>query len=149
MDVLVDTNILVRRINRQDPRYREARVVLKAPDERGDRAWIVPQNVVEFWSVCTRPAERNGFGLDPTIADRVTARIESGFHLLPETHEVYSVWRNLVVRHSVLRLRAYDARLVAAAIVHKVGAILTFNDADFRRFPEVKILHTNQLVSGG
>jgi predicted nucleic acid-binding protein len=79
----------------------------------------------------------------------VTARIESGFHLLPETHEVYSVWRNLVVRHSVLGLRAYDARLVAAAIVHKVGAILTFNDADFRRFPEVKILHTNQLVSGG
>jgi hypothetical protein len=26
----------------------------------------------------------------------VTARIESGFHMLPETHEVYSVWRNLV-----------------------------------------------------
>ena len=96
MDVLVDTNILVRRINRQDPRYREARAVLKALDERGDRACIVPQNIVEFWSVCTRPVERNGFGLDPTIADHVTARIESGFHMLPETHEVYSVWRNLV-----------------------------------------------------
>jgi len=149
MDVLVDTNILVRRINRQDPRYREARAVLKALDERGDRAWIVPQNMVEFWSVCTRPVERNGFGLDPTIADRMTARIESGFHMLPETQEVYSVWRNLVVRHSVLGLRAYDARLVAAAIVHKVGAILTFNDADFRRFTEIKVLHPSRLVSGG
>ena len=149
MDVLVDTNILVRRINRQDPRYREARAALRMLEERGDRACIVPQNVVEFWRVCTRPVERNGLGLAPAMADRVTARIESGFHLLPETHEVYSIWRKLVVRHSVLGLRAYDARLVAAAIVHNVGAILTFNDADFRRFHGVHILHPSTLVSGG
>jgi predicted nucleic acid-binding protein len=50
--------------------------------------------------------------------------------------------------HSVLGLRAYDARLVAAAIVHKVGATLTFNDADFRRFSEIKILHPSAFGRG-
>ena len=51
MDVLIDTNILVRRINRHDPHYRDARNALKAIEDEGNRICIVAQNVVEFWNV--------------------------------------------------------------------------------------------------
>jgi len=96
--------------------------------------------------VCTRPQERNGFGLDPAIADRVAARIEAGFHLLPETPEVYRLWRRLVVIHSVSGVKIYDARLVAAANAHGVGSILTFNEDDFRRYPGIEVLHPRALA---
>ena len=37
--------------------------------------------------------------------------------------------------HGVIGNQVYDARLVAAMMVHGVGRILTFNAADFTRYP--------------
>jgi hypothetical protein len=37
--------------------------------------------------------------------------------------------------HGVIGSQVYDARLVAAMTVHGVGRILTFNAADFSRYP--------------
>ena len=82
MDVLIDTNILVRRINRHDPQYRDARDALKAIEARGDRICVAPQNIIEFWNVATRPADRNGLSLTPEVANRVAGRIEESFHIL-------------------------------------------------------------------
>jgi hypothetical protein len=39
------------------------------------------------------------------------------------------------VTHGVIGSQVYDARLVAAMTVHGVGRILTFNVADFSRYP--------------
>jgi predicted nucleic acid-binding protein len=41
----------------------------------------------------------------------------------------------LVTTYGVVGNRLYDARLVAAMTVHGVGRILTFNHADFSRYP--------------
>jgi predicted nucleic acid-binding protein len=145
MRVLVDTNILVRRVNRKDPSYGDARRALNLLRDRGDQLCIFPQVVVEFWSVCTRPLQRNGLGLSPAIADRIATRIEAIFDLLPETPDAYAVWRALVKLHGVSGLKVYDARLVASTKVYGIGTILTFNDADFRRFSEIEAVHPSNL----
>ena len=80
MDLLIDTNILVRRINRHDPQYRDVRHALEEIARRGDRICITPQNMTEFWNVATRPANKNGLALTPSHADRIVRRFEESFH---------------------------------------------------------------------
>src|ERR1019366_1386153 len=127
MDILADTNILVRRINRYDAQHKATREALRVLEADGHRVCVVPQNIIECWSVATRPLDRNGLGLLPSHVERIVARIEGAFHMLPERTEVYSEWKKLVALHSVSGLKVYDARLVASAFVHGVDVLLTFN----------------------
>lgn len=64
MRYLVDTNVLLRLLQRNDPKYTTIRQVVRTLMARGDDLCCAPQNIVEFWNVCTRPASaRGGFGL--------------------------------------------------------------------------------------
>lgn len=114
---------------------------------RGDRLCIVPQNVVEFWSVATRPVEKNGLGLSLPQADWYVSRLEAILTLLNDTPAIYREWRNLVVAHAVAGPQVYDARLVAAMAVYGITRILTFNGDDFKRYPGVQVIHP-QAVRG-
>src|ERR1700674_1009394 len=109
MDVLADTNILVRRINRFDAQHKETRSALKILQDQGHRLCVVPQNIIECWSVATRPLERNGLGLLPAHMQRIADRIEEVFHLLPRTTEVFGEWKRLVFLHSVSGAKVHDA----------------------------------------
>ena len=147
MDILADTNILIRRINRYDAQHKETRSALKLLAGQGHRIRIVPQNIIECWSVATRPRDRNGPGLLPAHMERIVARIESNFHLLPETGNVFLEWKKLVATHSVSGLKVYDTRLVASAIVHGIQELMMFNGDDFRRYPGLKILYPRDIRS--
>ena len=147
MDILADTNILIRRINRYDAQHKETRSALRLLAEQGHRVCIVPQNVIEFWTVSTRPQDRNGLGLLPSQVERIATRIESNFHLLPETAEIFPQWKRLVAAHSVSGLKVYDARLVASALVSGIQDILSFNGDDFRRYTGVRIIHPRDIHS--
>lgn len=145
MDILADTNILIRRINRYDAQHKEVRTALRILAEQGYRVCIVPQNIIECWSVATRPQSNNGLGLLPAHAERIVARIESNFHLLPENGSVFSEWKKLVAAHSVSGLKVYDTRLVASAFVHGIQDLLTFNGGDFSRYPGIKVIHPRDI----
>ncbi len=54
--ILVDTNILVRAANPPDPLHPVVKGALAKLRQRGETLCIAPQNLVEFWSVVTRPA---------------------------------------------------------------------------------------------
>lgn len=92
------------------------------------------QNYVEFWNVATRPADRNGFGLMPTEAERLLCLVERLFPGLPDSPAVYPEWRRLVVAFGVRGVQVHDARLVASMLVHGVTQILTLNTGDFARY---------------
>jgi predicted nucleic acid-binding protein len=61
------------------------------------------------------------------------------FLLLPETPALYSAWERLVVSHGIAGKAAHDARLVAAMQVHRLSAILTF-DQGFLRYPGIEVV---------
>lgn len=145
MRVLVDTNVLVRAVERRHPLMPIARQALQLLVEKGGELCVAPQNIAEFWNVCTRPVEVRGLGNSIAATDRLTARIENLFTILPDTAEVFAHWRRLVVVHEVKGAKVHDARLVAVMETHGVGQILTFNDADFKRFPHITILHPATL----
>lgn len=147
MNVLLDTNILGRIAEPTHPHHRPALDATTALGQRGDTLCVVPQVLYEFWVTATRPAAANGLGLSAAAAAGEIARLKGLFTFLPDNAAIYSEWERLVTRHQVTGKNAHDARLVAAMAVHGLTHVLTFNTADFARFPGVTALDPNSLAA--
>ena len=134
MPYFLDTNILIRVLVPEDPYYQVTQDAIMSLKKRGERLFIVPQNLIELWNVMTRPADKNGLGLSVLAAETEVARLKELFILLPDTEQVYSEWERLVSNHKVKGTKVHDTRLVAFMLVHRLSHILTFNVKDFQRF---------------
>jgi predicted nucleic acid-binding protein len=128
MRYLVDTNVIVRAIHPGDPLRVFAQQALRGLRSQNHRLCILPQNVAEFWAVCTRPAgpQGNGLGLSPAIARRLIARFEPLFDLYYETPGVYRQWKRLLAVREISGRQVHDTPRVARALRVK----LTIRDAD-------------------
>lgn len=145
MSVLVDTNLLVRSLQPTSPHFRPATAAILQLNRQNERLCVVPQVMYEFWTVCTRPAGENGFGMSVAEADAEQARVLSLFPLLPDAAAIFAEWQRLVVRHDVKGRNAHDARLVAAMTFHGVERVLTFNRLDFARYPGIVVIDPQSL----
>jgi len=148
MPYLIDTNLLVRLAQPQHPLNPVARAALDILRDRGEDMCVTPQNFIEFWGVATRPVQSlNGLGMTPEQAHSEVTRLEGFFRLLPDLSTIYTTWRNLVVDAHVSGRQVHDARLVAVMLTHEVSHLLTFNTADFIRYPAIIVVHPQDLVS--
>ena len=143
---LLDTNILLRISQRQDPDYHPIRNALVSLGTRGARLCFTSQNIAEFWNVCTRPSGQNGYGLTTAEADRRTRIMEETFTRLPDTDEIYPEWRRLVVAHSISGVKVHDARLAATMNIHGIAHILTLDANDFARYPGINAIHPRHFA---
>src|SRR5689334_22192166 len=143
---LLDTNILLRLSKRSDPHHGLVKAALDLLTDRGADICCTPQNVSEFWNVCTRPSDRNGFGLSVTETDDALRAIERTITVLPDNDQIYRVWRVLVVRHQVKGVQVHDARLAAAMQVHGISHILTLNQPDFVRYSKLSVVHPRDIA---
>jgi predicted nucleic acid-binding protein len=135
---LVDTNVLLRAAHPSHPAHATATGAVRSLLARGERLCVLPQNLIEFWAVATRPAESNGLGLEVDEAAVELDKLKTIFELLPDTSAIYPEWESLVRAHQVKGKEAHDARIAAAMLAHDVTHILTFNGGDFKRFAGVK-----------
>lgn len=142
---LLDTNILLRLSKRSDPHHGLVKAALDALTDRGADICCTPQNVSEFWNVCTRPSDRNGFGLSIVETDEALRAIELTVTVLPDNEQIYRAWRVLVVRHQVRGVQVHDARLAAAMQVHGIAHILTLNQPDFVRYSSISVVHPQDV----
>ncbi|HEU5015181.1 MAG TPA: PIN domain-containing protein [Roseiflexaceae bacterium] len=140
MRYLVDTNVILRFVNRRDPLHTTMRVAVRKLRQDGHQLCIAPQNCVEFWNVATRPTTQNGYGLSTSEADTALRLIERLFPLLPEQPTVYAEWRKLVVQFSVSGVQVHDARLVATMLSHSINHMITANTDDFTRYTSIGIV---------
>jgi predicted nucleic acid-binding protein len=135
LSVLIDTNVLLRRLEPRHPHFRDAVAGTERLIDSGEAVHVTAQNIAEFWAAATRATTQNGLGLDVAAAAAAVDRIELAFALLLDDPRIYQVIGNQV----------YDARLVAAMLVYRIGRILTFNGADFSRYGLV-VLHPSAVV---
>jgi len=146
--ILVDTNIPLRIAQISHPHRQPALDALQLLTVRDQEHFaIAPQSLYEMYVVCTRPASANGFGFSPEQARAEIAATRSLFEILPETAQVYPTWEGLIAKHAVLGKRAHDTRLVALMIEHRVPKLLTFNDAEFRRYAEIESLNPFDVLT--
>ncbi|MGA7929044.1 MAG: type II toxin-antitoxin system VapC family toxin [Candidatus Sulfotelmatobacter sp.] len=142
---LVDSNVLLRWIKPDDRDYPLVVSAIDATLQRGAVFCYTSQNVAEFWNTCTRPLDRNGYGLSPQEADRRARFFEDKLRLLPDSLAVHQEWRKLLVVSNVSGVHVHDARLVAAMRVHGVGRILTFNEKDFVRYTDIEAVNPRTI----
>jgi predicted nucleic acid-binding protein len=143
---LVDTNLLLRSVEPDHPMYVDASNAIATLLGQGEKLHIVPQNLIEFWNVYTRPAQKNGLGHTADEAEVEINRLKAFFPLLLDTEAIYQEWERLVVAHAVIGVNVHDARLVAAMVVHELTHILTFNISDFARYSEISVVHPTAIM---
>jgi predicted nucleic acid-binding protein len=144
---LIDTNVLIRLAQQEDPHHQLANSAIRELEKRDVKLCFSMQNIAELWNVCTRPENRNGYGLTPTETNRRTDAIEAKMTFLPDNEQVYSIWRRLVLNLNIRGVQVHDARLAAIMEAHAISYILTLNQEDFRRFPHVTAVHPNQVLA--
>ncbi len=143
---LVDTNILLRSIQPHHSMYTSAVKAMTILINQGETLCITPQNIIEFWNVCTRPSSRNGLGMTLAQAEEEVKQIEGIFSLRSDLPEIYKQWRQIVVDYGVKGVNVHDAKLVAAMIVHDISSVLTFNIEDFARYSSIiNVYHPDEV----
>lgn len=149
MSHLVDTSLLLRLANTNDPLEPVAVQAIGGLHRQGEILRIAPQNLIEFRGSATRPLNVNGLGLSGEDADVKAAGFEATFPLLPETPEIYPTWKALVQAAGVTGKQVHDARLVAICQVYGITHILTFNVRHFTRLvsfaPGVTVIDPNSI----
>jgi predicted nucleic acid-binding protein len=144
---ILDTNVLLRWERTQLLEHPLAVAAVDVLLQRGEPISITPQNLVEFWSVSTRPIDQNGFGLSPAQVDSILTRLEAVFDLLPDLPAIHDEWRQVILSVGVRGRQVHDARLVAVMKAHGITHLLTFNDADFRRYPGITVVHPQDMIA--
>src|SRR5438045_7550258 len=99
MSVQLDTNVLVRLSQFNDPAHGTARAAVAKLQAAGRSLGIVPQNLYEFWAVATRPVANNGLGLTVPECHAEIVRHKTLFPLWLDDPAIVGVWESLVVAH--------------------------------------------------
>lgn len=141
MDYLADTNIILRLAEPVHPMHGTTLRAVTKLFADGENLCLLPQNLIEFWNVATRPADKNGLGWTVAQTDTEVAILEKTFTILPDVQAIYTEWRRLVVAHSVSGKQVHDTRLAAAMNIHKITHLLTFNTDDFKRFSNIILVN--------
>ncbi|MDV2999552.1 MAG: hypothetical protein N5P05_001158 [Chroococcopsis gigantea SAG 12.99] len=110
MLVLVDTNVLLRGADPKHAMYANAINSASKLKQGGATLFIVPQNIIEFWNVYTRPIKNNGLGHTVDEVQREVIRLKQFFQLLPDTPDIYPQWENLVSKYQVKGVQVHDAK---------------------------------------
>jgi len=131
---LIDTNVLLRSADHAHPMYNDATNAVSLLRNQGETLCIVPQNLIEFWNVYTRPVNRNGLGHTAEEAGEEIRRLKAFFTFVADPASIYDDWERLVVQYQVKGVNVHDARLTAAMLVHGLTHIFTFNIEDFNRY---------------
>jgi hypothetical protein len=69
------------------------------------------------------------------------------FRLLPDLPTLFAEWEAPVGAYACHGRASFDARLVATMRTHGVTRLLTFNGADFARFPGLSVLDPAALAA--
>jgi predicted nucleic acid-binding protein len=136
---LVDTNVLVYATASSAPfrdRARAALVRLAADEPLS----VSRQILREYVAVMTRPQT---WGKALSLAEAMTdaAVFERRFTVLEDGPPVWDQLMGLSRRYSFGGRQVHDANVVATMLAHGERRLLTFNEADFRRFtPLIEVI---------
>lgn len=148
MNVLLDTNILLRAAQISSPDHEKAKTAILAMAKCGMTLCLVPQIIYEYWVVATRPAKVNGLEMEVQTVGAAIDLMTREFQLLRDERGIFQHWHELVINYSVKGKTAHDARLVAAMVRHELKHIVTFNRDDFLRFTDIHVMTPDEILAG-
>ena len=150
MKYLVDTGVLLRLFDSDDPHCASIRTAFRVLRENRDQLFFAVQNASEFWNVSTRPTSaRGGYGHDNQRVSLRLQLLERFCSRVVETHASYEKWKQLLVIHSISGVAVHDARLVSIMVCSGISQLVTLNARDFDRFAEIDAIVPGEIVARG
>ena len=140
MKILLVTNVLCRLVERGHPDHSATENAVAKLHLGQHELFLIPQVIYEYWVVVTRPAAENGFGMTTADADKAISLWLKAFELARDEQGIFENWRELARQHDAKGKSAHDTRIVAAMKRHEISHLLTFNVADFRRYPGIEVI---------
>lgn len=139
--VMLDTNVLLAATDESRAEHRDALTVVNDWAAGHTDLCTSGQVLREYLTVATRPADKNGLGLNlPDALGNVRA-IRERTTLLAEDAKVadrlLGLLADFVGAGDGVECRGkqvHDANLIATMLVHGIGAVVTMNMKDFARF---------------
>jgi predicted nucleic acid-binding protein len=132
--VMLDTNVLLAATDEGRAEHHDALTIINDWAAGHTDLCTSGQILREYLSVATRPAEKNGLGLNlPDALGNVRA-IRERTTLLAEDSKVADRLFGLLGDVQCLGKQVHDANLVATMLVHGIGTVVTMNLEDFTRF---------------
>ncbi len=89
MTYVSDTSIVLRLAQPHLPIYQTVFQALANLNRQGEEIVLVPQVLVEFWVVATRPTNVNGLGMTPDKAEKELVNLQEIFTILPENERIF------------------------------------------------------------
>ena len=132
--VMLDTNVLIAATDEGRPEHRDALTVLNDWAAGHTELCTSGQVLREYLAVATRPAEKNGLGLDLAGALGNVRAIRERTIVLAEDAKVADRLLGLLADVECRGKQVHDANVVAMMLVHGVRAVVTMNLEDFARF---------------
>ena len=129
---VVDTNVLVQSSVTASPEHARARAALARLRAQGPVA-VTRQILREFLAVTTRPQP---WARAASLAE-ATRNIDGFLQRFGLLEDGPAVWAELMSLTRSLAFggkQVHDANIVATMLAHGAARLLTFNEADFRRF---------------
>lgn len=134
--IFVDTNVWFEATVRDRKLHDNAVAVLEHYPRDGVELLTSGQVIREFFSVATRPSDKNGVGMSPGAAIEAVRRYKLRTTFLPDNLAVSALLEELALKPACRGKQIHDANIAATAIYHGASALLTANPSDFRRFAD-------------
>src|SRR5437016_2451117 len=134
MAMLVDTSVLGRLANTDDPSHAVAALAVLELRRQGESLLTAAQNLIEFRNFATRPLAGNGLGLSASEAEAKSDEFESLFAVVADTSDVFPAWKAIASASGAIGKQVHDVRLIAICKVNAIQRVLTFNVGHFQRF---------------
>jgi toxin-antitoxin system PIN domain toxin len=144
--ILLDTNVLVYAVNADAPQHPESRAVVRAAIAGVLEAAVVPQVLLEFFSVATHP-RRTQHPLGPEAAWQDVATFRAALPVLDPRPGALSMLEELVVSRRPLGGAIYDLYLAAQMRSHGIGSVCTYNGSDFAGVPGISTVTPAEVLA--
>jgi predicted nucleic acid-binding protein len=131
---MLDTNVLLAATDEGKAEHDQALEIVNDWPRRGTTLYTSGQIMREYLAVATRPAERNGLGLNLAGALANVRALRGRTSLLAEDGKVADRLLALLVDVECGGKQVHDANVVATMLVHGIDAVVTINLDDFARF---------------
>lgn len=143
--VVVDTNVLLAATDTSRAAHAAAAEFF---NEDPRRLAISPQIVREYLAVATRAVEVNGLGMTLDDAATNVEQFLDDMQLLSEDGGTTRRLVELVTHGFAAGKQVHDANVVAVALAHRAGAIVTGDTRHFLRFADLIAIESLAVAPG-
>jgi predicted nucleic acid-binding protein len=126
----------------------EATLAVERLESEGVRLVFTAQNIIEFWSVCTRPVGSGGLGYSVAMSEMQVTALQQRFQLVSDPPLLHEGWLKTVIDHRVMGRQVHDARIATSLRLLGINRLLTKNVKDFKRYSFLEAIDPAEILAG-